>query len=69
MHTKYVAGYHNFCRKRGICNTLNLLKNLRQNRILKFPFRYTLSPIPILQNPNFPPKYGDCGTLGISSYS
>jgi hypothetical protein len=28
-----------------------------------------VDPIPVIQNPNFPPKYGDCGTLGISSYS
>jgi len=42
---------------------------LRQTSTPQFPFRYTLSPIPVLQNPNFPPKYGLCGTIEISSYS
>ena len=42
---------------------------LRQIHTPQFPFRYTLSQFPVLQNLNFPPKYGLCGTIEISSYS
>jgi hypothetical protein len=42
---------------------------LRQIHTPQFPFQYILSQITVLQNPNFPPKYGNCGTIEISSYS
>ena len=57
------------CRKTMICRDTLHIPLLRQTCIPKFPFRYTLSPIPVLQNTNFPPKYGLCGTIEISSYS
>ena len=58
-----------FCRKSLIGFIAKYITVLRQISTLQFPFKYTQSLFPVLQNPTFPPKYGLCGTLGISSYS
>ena len=57
------------CRKPLIGNDTLHIPVLRQILTPQFPFQYILSQFPVLQNLNFPPKYGLCGTLEISSYS
>jgi len=51
-----LTSFNFFCRKHMIGFKVKHIPILQQFLVLEFPFQYTLSPIPVLQNPNFPPK-------------
>ena len=58
-----------FCRKDLIGLYIILIPVLRQIQTSQIQLRYILSPIPVLHNPNFPPKYTICGTPRILRHS